>query len=109
VDVGTSIVLSAPGLLLALLAFRRPRLARLKVGATASVVIIALFNLSHFSQGWVQWGYRFSLDFMPFLLPLVAIGAAKANGKPRLLAIALVVIGAAINVWGVTWGQMLGW
>jgi hypothetical protein len=109
VDIGTSILLSAPGLLLALLAFRRPRLARLKVGATASVVIIALFNLSHFSQGWVQWGYRFSLDFMPFLLPLVAIGAAKANGKPRLLAIALVVIGAAINVWGVTWGQMLGW
>ncbi|MFN8628935.1 MAG: hypothetical protein U0838_01025 [Chloroflexota bacterium] len=109
VDVGTSILLSAPGLLLALLAFRRPRLARLKVGATAAVVIIALFNLSHFSQGWVQWGYRFSLDFMPFLLPLVAIGAAKADGKPRLLAIALVVIGAAVNVWGVTWGQMLGW
>ena len=109
VDVGTSVLLSAPGLLLAFLAFRRPRLARLKVGATAAVVIIALFNLSHFSQGWVQWGYRFSLDFMPFLLPLVVIGAAKADGKPRLITFALVGLGAAVNIWGVAWGQILGW
>ena len=109
VDVGTSVLLSAPGLLLAFLAFRRPRLARLKVGASMAVVIIALFNLSHFSQGWVQWGYRFSLDFMPFLLPLVAIGAAKADGKPRLITFALVVLGAAVNIWGVAWGQILGW
>jgi hypothetical protein len=108
-DIGTSILISAPGLLLALLAFRRPRLARLKVGASLAVVAIALFNLAHFSQGWVQWGYRFSLDFMPFLLPLVAIGAAKADGRPRLIAFGLVALGAAVNVWGVAWGQILGW
>jgi len=108
-DVGTSVLLSAPALLLALLAFRRPRLARLKVGASAAVVIIALFNLAHFSQGWVQWGYRFSLDFMPFLLPLVALGAARADGRPRRIAFVLVALGAAVNLWGVTWGQILGW
>lgn len=108
-DVGTSILLSAPGLLLALLAFRRPRLARLKVGAALSVSIIALFNLAHFSQGWVQWGYRFSLDFMPFLLPLVAIGAARSDGRLRMLAVVLLVAGTAVNLWGVTWGQILGW
>jgi hypothetical protein len=109
VDVGTSIVLSAPGLLLALLAFRRPRLARVKVGAALAVTVIGLFNLAHFSQGWVQWGYRFSLDFMPFLLPLVALGAARSDGRPRLVAYALLVVGAAVNLWGVAWGQMLGW
>jgi hypothetical protein len=109
VDIGTSLVLSAPGLLLALLAFRRPRLARVKVAAAAAVLLIALFNLAHFSQGWVQWGYRFSLDFMPFLLPLVAIGAAKADGRPRTLTAVLLVAGAAVNVWGVAWAQLLGW
>jgi hypothetical protein len=109
VDVGTSILLSAPGLLLALLAFRRPFSARLRVGATGAVVIIGLFNLAHFSQGWVQWGYRFSLDFMPFLLPLVALGAARADGRPRLLAYGLLVAGVGVNLWGVTWGQTLGW
>lgn len=109
VDVGTSILLSAPGLLLAVLAFRRPRLARLKVGAALAVTVIGLFNLAHFSQGWVQWGYRFSLDFMPFLLPLVALGAAASDGRPRRAAYALLVVGAAVNLWGVTWGQILGW
>jgi hypothetical protein len=109
VDIGTSILLSAPGLLLALFAFRRHGLARLSIGTAAAVVIIAVFNLSHFSQGWVQWGYRFSLDFVPFLLPMVALGAARDDGRLRVLAAALIVIGAAINLWGVTWGQILGW
>jgi hypothetical protein len=109
VDVGTSILLSAPGLLLALFAFRRHGLARLSIGTASAVIIIAAFNLAHFSQGWVQWGYRFSLDFVPFLLPMVALGAARDDGRLRVLAAALIVAGAAINLWGVTWGQLLGW
>lgn len=109
VDTGTSILLSAPGLLLALFAFRRRPLARLALGTAAAVVIVALFNLAHFSQGWVQWGYRFSLDFLPFLLPMVALGAARADGRPREAAVVLLVAGGAVNLWGVAWGQILGW
>jgi hypothetical protein len=109
IDIGTSILLSAPGLLIALFAVRRHPLARLTVGVGVTVIVIALFNLAHFSQGWVQWGYRFSLDFLPFLLPLVALGAGHADGRPRGVAIALVIAGAAINLWGVVWGQLLGW
>ncbi len=109
IDIGTSIIISAPGLFLALFALRSRPLARLTLGASVAVVAIALFNLAHFSQGWVQWGYRFSLDFIPFLLPLVALGAARLDGRPRMTAFVLVVAGAAINLWGVTWGQLLGW
>ena len=109
IDIGTSLLLSAPGLLISLFAIRRHPLARLTVGAGVTVVLIALFNLAHFSQGWVQWGYRFSLDFIPFLLPLVALGAARADGRPRAIAVALVIAGAAVNLWGVVWGQLLGW
>ena len=109
VDVGTSMLLSAPGLLLALFAIRRRPVARLTLGAGLTVLVVVLFNLAHFSQGWVQWGYRFSLDFIPFLLPLVALGAGHADGRPRGVAIALVIVGAAINLWGVVWGQVLGW
>ena len=86
VDIGTSILLSAPGLLLALFAFRRHARARLSIGTALAVVLIATFNLAHFSQGWVQWGYRFSLDFVPFLLPMVALGAARDDGRLRVLA-----------------------
>ena len=109
VDIGTSILLSAPGLLLALFAFRRHARTRLSIGTALAVVLIATFNLAHFSQGWVQWGYRFSLDFVPFLLPMVALGAARDDGRLRVLAAALIAAGAAINLWGVTWGQILGW
>jgi len=70
---------------------------------------IVLFNLAHFSQGWVQWGYRFSLDFIPFLLPMVALGAARVDGRPRVIAWVLVVAGLLVNGWGVIWGQILGW
>ncbi len=109
IDIGTSILLSAPGLLLALFALRQRPWARLTIGAGAAVLVLATFNLAHFSQGWVQWGYRFSLDFMPFLLPLVAVGAGRADGRPRTIAVVLVVAGTMINLWGVVWGQLLGW
>lgn len=109
VDVGTSILLSAPALLLAVFAVRRRPLARLTLGSVLAVLTIATFNLAHFSQGWVQWGYRFSLDFVPFLLPLVALGAARADGHPRRTAVVLLIVGAGINLWGVTWGRLLGW
>ena len=110
VDIGTSVLLSAPGLLLALFAIRRYGRSRLAIGTAAAVLIVGVFNLAHFSQGWVQWGYRFSLDFIPFLLPLVALGAARPrDGRPRLIAFALLAAGGLINLWGVTWGQLLGW
>ena len=110
VDIGTSLLLSAPGLLLALFAFRWRGRSRIAAGSLIAVLLIAAFNLAHFSQGWVQWGYRFSLDFLPFLLPMVALGAARrGDGHPRLLAYALLVAGALVNLWGIVWGQLLGW
>lgn len=112
-DIGTSILLTSPAYLLAALPLLRRPWSRLAAGAVLATLAIALFNLAHFSQGWVQWGYRFSNDFVPFLLPLVALGVAAGargvRGRPRLLAIVLVAAGAAVNLWGVIWGDILGW
>jgi uncharacterized membrane protein len=106
-----SVLLTSPAYVLAAVAFvpaRLRRLDRATVGAAIAVVAIAFVNLMHFSQGWVQFGYRFSNDFVPFALILVALGASRLGRWWPLLA-ALVALSIAVNVWGVVWGSMLGW
>ena len=77
-DTGMSILLTSPAYLLALPAIRWGfGISRLVTGAGIAVVIVAVINLMHFSQGWVQFGYRFSLDFSPWAILLVAIGLER--------------------------------
>jgi hypothetical protein len=74
------------------------------------VFIIALVNLMHFSQGWVQFGYRFSLDFLPWALVLVAIGLDRLRSTAAVtLGLVLVAVSIAVNGWGVVIGNQLGW
>jgi hypothetical protein len=107
---GMSIILTSPAYLLAPLSWLPARLRQLDratVGATIAVVGIAVVNLMHFSQGWVQFGYRFSNDFVPFALILVALGASRIG---RLWPVVLLVAASvAINFWGTMWGVTLGW
>jgi hypothetical protein len=64
----------------------------------------------HFSQGWVQFGYRFSLDFLPWALVLVALGMDRLRSVPAVTAAGvLIVASVAVNLWGVVMGNALGW
>jgi len=61
-----------------------------------TVAAVALPSLLYQNSGWVQFGYRFSLDYMVLLVMLLAIG-----GRPLdRIAKALIVIGVAINLFG---------
>jgi hypothetical protein len=106
-DIGMSILLTSPAYLLALPAVLGHR-SRLIAGSFLAVVAIGLVNLMHFSQGWVQFGYRFSNDFVAFALPLVALGMQR-RGRVGLLAFLLIAASVAINLWGVIWGNLQGW
>jgi hypothetical protein len=133
-DTGMSILLTSPAYLLAIPALRWGYgQSRLVTGAALAVLLIAVVNLMHFSQGWVQFGYRFSNDFVPWALLLVAIGLERVvgarrigpeddetNGRrrswraalPRLgpgLAVALILLSVAVNFWGTVWADALGW
>ena len=109
---GMSLFLTSPAYLIipfmAAVAWRQ----RVVIGALLAVLAIAVVNLAHFSQGWVQFGYRFSNDFAPFALVLVTIGIAWL-GKKRwglaLVAVPLVALSILVNAWGVYWGVTLGW
>ena len=112
---GTSLLLTSPAYLLALPALTLLRDRRV-AGALLATVAIATVNLMHFSQGWVQFGYRFSLDFAPFLLVAVALGAQRFVGSPGerpgwRLAAAAALVGAsvAVQAWGIAWARTLGW
>lgn len=107
-DVGMSLLLTSPAYLLAIPAVRAFARDRLVAGALLAVVAIAVLNLMHFSQGWVQFGYRFSNDFAPFALLLVVLGIVRMGGVRWSSAL---LIGASIlvNLWGVIWGNVLGW
>ncbi len=107
-QVGMSLILTSPGWLLALPALRRYAADRIVTGATIAILLIAALNLMHFSQGWVQFGYRFSNDFAPFALLLVAL-ALQWSGRVGRIAIALILVSIAMNAWGVAWANILGW
>jgi hypothetical protein len=104
--IGMSLLLTSPAYLLALPALLHWR-SRLVAGAIFATLAIALADLMHFSQGWVQFGYRFSNDFAPFAVVLVAIGIARM--RSGWLAIGLVAASIVVNAWGVYWGVTLGW
>jgi hypothetical protein len=111
-DVGMSIILTSPAyLLLVPAALRDYGRTRLVTGAALAALIVAVVNLAHFSQGWVQFGYRFSNDYVAFLLILVALGMAQVLRRPHgvLIAGGLVAASIAINFWGTWWGMKLGW
>ena len=121
-DIGMSVLLTSPAYLLAIPAFRVGRRRRLTLAAATAILLVTVANLMHFSQGWVQFGYRFSNDIVPFALLLVALGIDRlaapragddADSDPAPwampLAMALIFVSIAINAWGVVWGRILGW
>jgi hypothetical protein len=99
---GMSILLTSPGLGLAALAPWRSGLAR-ALGMTAVIVLIP--SLLYYGGGWLQYGYRYALDTIPFVLALCALAAAKRGlGWGWRAAIAF---GLVINLGGVYWAYHL--
>jgi hypothetical protein len=60
-------------------------------------------NLLYFSTGYAQFGWRYALDAMPFLVLLAAAGFGRAT--PLLKALTLVA--ALVNLLGTLW--ILNW
>ncbi len=108
---GMSIFLTTPAYLLLIPALLFGWRRRLVAGSAIAVLLTALAALAHFSQGWVQFGYRFSNDFAPFAIILVTLGIVEISRWRigRIVAPLLVIASVLINLWGVEWGVALGW
>ena len=62
----------------------------------ACVGTIAAFSLFYQNSGWLQFGYRFSLDYMVPLVLLLALGGRRLGGVARTL----IVVGMMVNLFG---------
>jgi hypothetical protein len=100
---GLAVVFTSPILAYALAAPWRDRTVRLLWLATA---LTAVLIVPYFTQGWVQFGYRYLLDALPYMIVLTALGMAN---KSRRAITALLVFSVLSNWLGVYWGKKLGW
>jgi hypothetical protein len=73
------------------------------VGLWLAVIPIALLDLAYQNSGWIQFGYRFALDYMPFLIVLLALGRRRFG--PGFYA--CLVFSMAVNLFGaITFDRM---
>lgn len=71
---------------------------RICLAALAAAVITSIPELMHGGNGFTQFGYRYTLDFLPFLIILVASGF---NNKFYIWGKILILLSILVNLWGV--------
>jgi hypothetical protein len=81
-------------------AFRAARGVKLTRWSWAAIGLMLIPLLSYYNTGWYQFGSRFSLDFMPALFVLIAIGIGS---RLSWIGRALIIFGIAVNLWGLAW------
>lgn len=102
---GMSVLLTSSAFIYAALA-RRKKL--LKLTCWLAIGLISIPLLLHYNQGWKQFGYRFLLDFSPFLLILTALGFEDYQSRrATVIKILLVAISILVNIWGGYWAHQL--
>ena len=71
-----------------------------KLGKYAALAVICILPIliTQGTVGFTQFGYRFSIDFTPFLMLLVAKGMKENLGWQEK---ALIILSVLINLWGV--------
>ncbi|MCX6809657.1 MAG: hypothetical protein NTZ65_02840 [Candidatus Berkelbacteria bacterium] len=94
-DSGMAVWLTTPALLLLFWVKKKdPYL----IAFLLTALLIFIFDLAHGENGWRQFGMRYSLDFMIFLL--IPLGFVLERTKPAYIW-TLIILSILINLWGV--------
>lgn len=100
---GLAIWITTPAFIFSLFAKIKERLVRF---GWFAVIAVALTVFMHGETGYAQFGYRFAVDFYPFLILLTIKGVAKGN--LRWYHWLLLIISIVVNAWGVILINKLG-
>ncbi len=111
---GMSILFTSPGLLYAVRAPWRQSRSWWLAGAALLVLVPTLL---YYGGGWLQYGYRYALDSIPFVWALCALAAAKDERIRESIGLVgagiglgwrlLIVFGVVIGLGGVYWAYHL--
>jgi hypothetical protein len=101
---GMAIWITTPAFIFALKAPLKEMVVKL---SWLSILLIFLVVGVHGGTGFAQFGYRFAVDFYPFLIFLTIKGVARTKLKP--IHWALLFLGILVNLWGVIWINKFGW
>jgi hypothetical protein len=100
---GMSVLITSPGLLFAVRAdWTKPR-AWLLLGTAFAVLVPTLL---YYGGGWLQYGYRYFLDSVPFVIALCGLAAVR-RGEVGVVWRVLIAFGAVVNALGVYWAYNL--
>jgi hypothetical protein len=100
---GLSVLITSPGLLYAVRANWREHRAWWLLGAAIASLIPTLL---YYGGGWLQYGFRYFLDSVPFVIALCGI-AAVYRGRIGRGWIALIAAGTLVMFVGVYWAYHL--
>ena len=90
-------LLTSPGLLIGA---RARTLEPFLVGCGLTTLAVFAPSLLYYGGGWIQSGFRYFLDAIPFLLPIIAAGSRTGLSPGWKL---LIAAGIAVNVWTIPW------
>ncbi|RKH08273.1 hypothetical protein D7X74_31925 [Corallococcus sp. CA047B] len=91
---GLTLLLTLPLLVFLLVPRTRPRL---HWPLWLTVAVCALPGLFYQNTGYMQFGFRFSLDYTPYLLLLFAVGGWSLRNRA---VVAVLALGVLVNFWG---------
>jgi hypothetical protein len=100
---GMSVLITSPGLLYAVRADWRSRRSWLLLGAAIAALIPTLL---YYGGGWLQYGFRYFLDSVPFVIALCGLAAARRE-RIGWGWIGLIAIGTVVMFAGVYWAYHL--
>ena len=100
---GFSILVSTPAMVLALAADYSRRINLLALVAAAAIQGL---YLTYYYSGFSQFGCRYSVDYLPFMMLLVAAGAKRLPHWPLILA---TLAGIVVEMWGIGFWIYKGW
>ncbi len=86
---GLALWVTTPHVLMALFPKRE---SAVLTALTLPTVAVLLMDLMYQNSGWLQFGYRFGLDYLPAVFAMLALGGRRFGFEARVLAVAALVI-----------------